>query len=84
MIEIEESDRTIEEILSDGKAVAIYEFDYPTAIERYNKKYPDADLWYIERNGDPITLFVPRGTLKENLPETAKGYITLWWEKHDD
>lgn len=84
MIDLDESDKPIEDIIRSGKAVAIYEFDYSTAIERYSKKYPFADYWYIERNGDPITLFVPKGTKYEDLPERAKGYLTWGWGKHDD
>lgn len=69
--------------LKNGKAVQFYEFDYTTAIERYSLEYPDADYWYIERNGDPITMIVPKGTDITRLPSVAMNYIVTCWEKHD-
>jgi hypothetical protein len=83
MIKIDES-HSIEKAIMAGNAVAIYEADYRTAAKRYSKKYPFADFWYKERNGDSITLFVPKGTPIEELPKMAKGYIVSKWDKHDD
>lgn len=68
--------------LAEGKAVQFYEMDYTTAVARLSVEYPEADLWYTERNGDPITMLVPKGTPKEALPKTAMEYYALSWEKH--
>lgn len=71
------------EALRQGKAVQFYEFDYRTAIERYSVDYPEADLWYTERNGDPITMLVPKGTPHDQLPSVAMDYIVFEWIRHD-
>lgn len=43
-----------------------------------------ADVWYTERNGDPITMFVPKGTPYEQLPDMAMDYIVFGWERPED
>lgn len=71
------------EALASGKACQFYEFDYKTAVERLSREYPEADYWYTERNGDPITMLVPKGTKHEHFPTVAMDYIAFRWEKHD-
>jgi hypothetical protein len=93
MIEVIDADRdgedwrsAVNSALADGKGAVFYEMDYRTAKVRYSALFPNAEFWYIERNGDPITLIVPKGTPREALPHEAKGYITfkgLGWEDHD-
>ena len=80
MIEIEEAKGPVEPILASGKGVAFYEFGWRTANARYRKQYPFADNWYTERNGDSITLLVP----KEDLPTWAMGYRIFQWINPDD
>lgn len=69
--------------LAKGCAVQFYEMNYMTAIERLSKEFPEADLWYTERNGDPITMLVPKGTDTDRFPSVAMGYIAFEWIKHD-
>ena len=66
--------------LKSGKAVQFYEFDWKTATERHKACFPDIDVWYTERNGDPITMLVPAGTPKELLPDMAMEYIAFRWD----
>ena len=65
--------------IAAGCGVAFYEADYPTANKRYAEQYPEADNWYTERNGDPITLLVPKGTPPEELPPMAMDYFVMVW-----
>jgi len=37
------------------------------------------DVWYTERNGDTITLVVPKGTEGKRLPNSALGYFIIEW-----
>jgi hypothetical protein len=69
--------------IADGNGVVFYEFNYRTANARYSEAYPGADVWYTERNGDPITLLVPKGTPTDLLPDEAKGYLILEWINPD-
>ena len=69
--------------LEEGKAAQFYESDYRTALDRYALEYPDAECWYTERNGDPITMLVPKGTAPGQLPKTAMYYQAFEWIKPD-
>lgn len=71
------------EALAKGSAVQFYEMNYMTAVARLSKEYPEADLWYTERNGDPITMLVPKGTDTNKLPSVAMDYLAFEWIKHD-
>jgi hypothetical protein len=42
------------------------------------------EVWYTERNGDPITLVAPKGTQESELPRMCKGYIIFKWERPED
>lgn len=44
-----------------------------------DKCFPMADVWYTERNGDCISMFVPKGTPPEELPEWAMEYMAIEW-----
>lgn len=65
--------------LASGKAVQFYELDYRTAKARMSERYPEADVWYTERNGDPITMLVPKGTSIDVLPSVAMDYMAIEW-----
>ena len=53
-----------------------------THSERWAKEN-NAEAWYTERNGDPITLLVPKGTDPSKLPKWCKGYIIFEWIRPD-
>jgi hypothetical protein len=65
--------------LKSGKACQFYCMDYPTLKQRMAAEYPEADVWYTERNGDPIGMLVPKGTPPELLPSVAMDYIAFEW-----
>ena len=69
----------VKKIIADGKAVQFYCFDYKTLKERMNEKYPEADVYYTERNGDSIAMLVPKGTDVKLLPTVAMDYIAFEW-----
>lgn len=69
--------------LAAGKAIQFYEFDFRSAIDRLQGRFPGCEYWYTERNGDPISMVVPAGTPNERLPSTAMTYAALEWIKHD-
>jgi hypothetical protein len=69
------------EALRAGKAVAMYcGFDNARKLAAEVARDLPHDVWYTERNGDPITLVVPAGTPAERLPRRAQGYIIFGWE----
>jgi len=43
----------------------------------------DCDCYHTERQGDPIALFVKKGTDDKDLPRRAKGYSIIVWEHLD-
>lgn len=65
--------------LAAGKAVQFYSMDHRELKGWVNAQYPEADIWYTERNGDPIGMLVPKGTPREELPDWALGYIVFEW-----
>lgn len=42
------------------------------------------DVWYTERNGDPIAMMVPAGTPAIELPSRALDYMALRWIAPED
>ena len=44
-----------------------------------SREYPDADVWYTERNGDSIGMLVPKGTPFNQLPKICIDYIVIEW-----
>jgi hypothetical protein len=64
--------------LAEGKGVA-FMHSYEGLAAAAARFWPEADVWYTERNGDPIALLVPRETPKQDLPNAALGYRILEW-----
>lgn len=73
------NERDYHKILAAGQAVQFYTMDYTTLKQCMAKEYPEADVWYTERNGDPIAMLVPKGTPPEKLPTTAMCYMAFAW-----
>jgi hypothetical protein len=65
-------------ILAQGKAVQYYKFTEP--LETVERIGLQCDVWYTERNGDPIAMLVPVGTPPSELPRRAMSYHAIVWE----
>lgn len=53
------------------------------------EKFPDCNIWYCERNGDPLACLAKKEVPREDLPTTACGYITFfsgkpYWQTPED
>jgi hypothetical protein len=64
--------------LSAGEAVQFYA-SYAGLKLWCAKLFPQADVWYTERNGDGIGMLVPRATDTSRLPSVALIYIAFEW-----
>lgn len=42
------------------------------------------EVWYTERNGDPIVMLLPAGTPPERFPPHAMDYIAFEWIHPED
>ena len=67
-----------EEALSNGKAIQFYG-SHVSLKQSMKEEFPTADVWYTERNGDPIAMLVPAGTHTDLLPSVAMDYMALEW-----
>lgn len=52
--------------------------------ERLKARFGPCDVWYTERNGDPIGMVCPEGTPHEKLPSVAMEYLAFEWIKPED
>jgi hypothetical protein len=68
-----------------GKAFCGY-CSYPDSRKWAAKVCGDIphQVWYTERNGDPIVLVMPADTLPEQFPSFAFSYIVLRWMPPED
>jgi hypothetical protein len=73
------SDEYVLTELSFGRGVQFYCMDYRKLKAWRDEKFPEADIWYTERNGDPIGMWVPKGTPPEELPDMALDYMAIEW-----
>lgn len=64
--------------LADGKAVQFYS-GYFTLKSRMQEQFPEANVWYTERNGDGIAMLVPKGIDNSKLPDVAMEYLAFEW-----
>lgn len=69
--------------LEAGEAVQFYA-SYVGLKARFAESHPMAEVWYTERNGDPIAMLVPRGTEPSRLPSVALDYIAFEWIDPDN
>lgn len=80
VIEMIEIGEWTKETLAQGKGCIGY---VPFTTARADAKWlADGiphEVWYTERNGDPLTLVVPEGTPESELPNWAKGYMVFEW-----
>ena len=65
--------------LAEGKAVQFYCMDYYTLKPWAQTNFPEAEVWYTERNGDSIAMLIPKGTRPERFPSVALDYIAFEW-----
>lgn len=75
----------LREALASGRAVAGY-CSYVNA-RSWAAKIAEGvphEVWYTERNGDPITLVVPVGTHADALPSFAMDYAVAQWIRPED
>lgn len=70
-------------LLIGGKCFQGY-CTYDGLTARMHEKYGPCDVWYTERNGDPIGMVCPEGTPHERLPSSAMDYAALEWIKPED
>lgn len=84
MSEIEYGEVSKETILS-GKAFCGY-CSYPDARAWAAEVCGDAphQVWYTERNGDPIVLVMPADTLPKQFPSFACIYVVFRWIPPED
>jgi hypothetical protein len=73
---------TVKQAFSEGRAVQFYAScvglkDMARSID------PTAQVWYTERNGDPIAMLCPAGTPSEALPSVAMEYVAFEWVDPD-
>jgi hypothetical protein len=73
------SDEYVVAELAAGRAVQFNVMDYRKLKAWRDEQFPMADVWYTERNGDPIAMWVPKGTPAEELPEWALEYMAIEW-----
>lgn len=71
-------------IIKKGEGVQYYNVRFSiNQLEKETKerfKEIEIDVWYTERNGDPICMVLPKGTPPENFPNYAMEYCALSWE----
>lgn len=65
--------------LERGLAVSCYWLNWRTLKQYTLDRLPMADVWYSERNGDPIALWVPKDTPESELPDWAQDYNIFEW-----
>ncbi len=69
----------VNKALVNGMAAQGFVMTYKNLKEWIKEFAPTADVWYTERNGDPIVCVVPGGTPQEELPDTAMNYMAIEW-----
>lgn len=72
--------------LSQGKAIAFFCMDRYALKPVLRMEYPEADIYYTERNGEGIGLLVPKKTKHDRLPNLVCGgsMIYKWVDPDDD
>jgi hypothetical protein len=85
MIEIikHPADEDAQSVFAAGKGFQGY-YGYIGLTEEAHKRFGPCDVWYTERNGDSIGMFVPVGTPESELPDVAMLYCALEWIKPED
>jgi hypothetical protein len=72
-------------ILAAGKAFAGYVGGFKLLRAFVAEQFGDGcEVWYTERNGDPIGLVVPLGLDPARLPSRAMIYFILEWIRPED
>ena len=66
-------------MLKSGYAVAFFCMDHQALRAVQGHEFPEADIYYTERQGDGIALLVPKGTAPDRLPSVACGYQIFEW-----
>lgn len=71
-----------QQALAVGKCVQFFS-GFVGLKTRMAAKFPFADCWYTERNGDGIALLMPRNTHRARFPTWAMDYMAFEWIEPD-